>query len=65
MKLLFVTFEMGTDGTFFSDGAGATGHRDEGQVMKSNIYNCKLFMKNLDHYNTVDYNICIILYAES
>lgn len=33
MKLLFVTFEMGTDGTFFIDEAGAKSHRDEGQVM--------------------------------
>lgn len=33
MKLLFVTFEMGTNGTFFSDGAGAKGHGDESQVV--------------------------------
>lgn len=31
MKLLFVTLEMGTDGTFFRDGAGAKCHRDKEQ----------------------------------
>lgn len=33
MKLLLVTFEMGTDGTFFSDGDGAEDQREESQVM--------------------------------
>lgn len=36
MKLLFVTFEMGTDGRFFSEGAGAINHKTN-----LSIYKCK------------------------
>lgn len=41
MKLLFVTFEMGTDGRFFSEGAGAINHKTN-----VSIYKCK------DHWLT-------------
>lgn len=33
MKLLFVTFEMGTDGTFFNDGVGAKGGKGKSQFI--------------------------------
>ncbi len=36
MKLLFVTLEIGTDGRFFSEGAGAI--KDNTNV---SVYNCK------------------------
>lgn len=67
MKLLLVTFEMGTDGTFFSDGDGAEDQRDESQVMylqvKLTFKTANYLLKNLsDHYNILDFG-CIWLFC--
>lgn len=44
MKLRFVTFEMGTDGRFFSEGAGAINHITNVSVSKCNMTNTNIFL---------------------